>query len=194
MANLTKAAPPTRAAILGDAAALRLRAPGQYDDALKLLQEIETPRCPDPDGRLHVLRALANGQKYTDLKRKGATSADDLGNLLWQIWEDLAIAFQRDKTANHDNRVYWHPPTTAEGEVAEDDLHQAYLDDVELQKLVDASDQGGTSANQPTRHDEPINAGTPQEKNMGRPYTSSEVAWEPFHARGRALSALHSQG
>ena len=137
--NLAKAAPSARAAILGDAAALRLRTSGQYDDALKYLQEIDTSQCPDPDGRLHVLRALANGQKYTDLKRKGGASADDLETLRRQIREDLAVAFQRDKTAKHDNRVYWHPPSTAQGEVAEDDLRQAYLDDAELQKLVAAA-------------------------------------------------------
>src|ERR1700744_2661024 len=68
--SLAKAAPLTRAAILGDAAALCLRTPGHYDEALEKLQQIDTPDCPDPDGRLHMLRALANGQKYTALKRK----------------------------------------------------------------------------------------------------------------------------
>jgi hypothetical protein len=147
--NLAKADPPARAAILGDAAALRLRTPGHYDDALEKLQEIDSPNCPDPDGRLHMLRALANGQKYTSLKRKNAKAqkAEDetpetaLIQLRQKIREDLAVAFQRDNTTKRDNKGYWKPPTTEKGDIAEDDLRQVYDDDPEFQKLVDSSDE-----------------------------------------------------
>jgi hypothetical protein len=152
--SLPKAGPATRAAILGDAAALRLRTPGHYDEALEKLQEIDNPQCPDPDGRLHMLRALANGQKYTALKEKNKTaqkpedktSESILSQLRQQIREDLATAFQRDKTARRDNQGYWQPPTTAEGEIAEDDLRQAYLDDPEFRKLVETPGPGDESA------------------------------------------------
>jgi hypothetical protein len=143
--NLAKADPPTRAAILGDAAALRLRTPGHYDDALEKLQEIDSPNCPDLDGRLHMLRALANGQKYTALKKKNETAQKPedrtpetaLIQLRQKIREDLAVAFKRDETAKRDNERYWKPPTTEKGDVAEDDLRQVYDDDPEFKKLVD---------------------------------------------------------
>jgi hypothetical protein len=157
--NLAKADPPTRAAILGDAAALRLRTPNHYDDALEKLQQIDTPDCPDPNGRLHMLRALANGQKYTALKRKNGTAqkTEDktpqttLDQLVQKIRDDLAVVFRRDKTAKHDNAGYWKQPgtetpdtkplATETGDVVEDDLRQVYDDDEKFRTLVDAPDE-----------------------------------------------------
>ena len=57
--------PEVRAAIIGDAVALRLsgRISGGYQSALELVKDIRED--DDWDGRLHLLRAFANGQKYT---------------------------------------------------------------------------------------------------------------------------------
>jgi hypothetical protein len=138
--NVSKADPETRAAIVGDAAALRLRVPGSYEKALELLTDIDGKECPDDDGRLHVLRALANGQKYKALKRAGKAGRDELDNLKKQIREDLAVAFKRDPTVKQDNRGYWVPPSsTEEGAVtgdAEDDLREVFRDDAEFRALV----------------------------------------------------------
>jgi hypothetical protein len=157
--NAANAAPATRAAILGDAAALRLRTPGHYDEALEKLKQIDTPECPDPDGRLHMLRALANGQKYTDLKKKNeaAQKPEDKTpdatfiQLGQSIREDLAVAFKRDKTAKRDNAGYWKPLdteslATEKSHAVEDDLRQVYEADEDLRKLVDAPDEDTKTA------------------------------------------------
>jgi len=162
--NISKADPVTRAAIIGDAAALRLRE-GKYAEALGQLTDIDSQQCPDPDGRLRVLRALANGQKYKALKRSDKASPDELSGLQKQIRDDLAIAFSRDATLKRDNQGYWDELKRAEvgGFGVEDDLEDVWRDDKEFQELValpaatdaagkpaaDASVKGDTTASDP---------------------------------------------
>ena len=135
--NISKADPVTRAAIIGDAAALRLRE-GKYAKALELLTDIDSQQCPDPDGRLRVLRALANGQKYKALKHSGKASPDELSGLQQQIRDDLAIAFSRDPTLKRDNQGYWDKSKRAEAGRfgVEDDLEDVWYDDKDFQELV----------------------------------------------------------
>jgi hypothetical protein len=123
-----------RRAAYGDAAALRLsgRVPGGYQAALGLLNAIiDTEKDPDPDGRLHLLRALAKGQSYKDLRSKDPHDPQ-LKDLRDQIHDDLAAAFQRhyDLFKEKDqmkkaNRHFWQPEP---GQVDEDDLKLAYED------------------------------------------------------------------
>ena len=90
-------------AIVGDAAALRLsRRVGsypQYAAALKLLDdrlaEEKTDQDVDKDGRLHLLRALANGQKWHALPdaERQAHKTEFKG----KIEDDLRVAFQREQ-------------------------------------------------------------------------------------------------
>jgi hypothetical protein len=135
--NKAKADPETRAAIIGDAAALRLRE-GNYAEALELLTDIDSKQCPDPKGRLFMLRALANGQKYKPLKHSGKAGRDELSGLKKQIRDDLEIAFNRDDTLKRDNQGYWAPSKPAEvgGFGVEDDLQEVWRDDEIFRKLV----------------------------------------------------------
>jgi hypothetical protein len=142
--NQAKATPEIRAGIVGDAAALRLRTPGNYTQALDLLSDIGTSQCPDPDGRLHILRALARGQEYTAQIRSGKTPAE-LAKLAQQIRSDLATAFATDKTGKlkEDNQGYWNQPESADPKTqatdSEDDLKAVYEHDPEFKAMVDPS-------------------------------------------------------
>jgi hypothetical protein len=107
-----KAEPPVRQAIIGDAAALRLsgRVLGGYQAALELLE----PIGDDPDGRLHLLRALANGQKYKE------TPQEARGQLRDRIIADLKITLSRDPRLRRTISHFWQ--STLEGAVPEEDL------------------------------------------------------------------------
>jgi hypothetical protein len=137
--NKTK--PEVRQAILGDAAALRLsgRLPGGHEDVLNRLKDIPDTKEADLDGRLHLLRALAQGQEYNNKKGKN-TELDDPGlvQLREKIRQDLAFSFDQDPTAKQANRCFWQPDLATPGE---DDLAQAVQDarkqNEELGKLVD---------------------------------------------------------
>lgn len=137
--NVDNAGRETRAAILGDGAALSLRQ-GKYDEALARLQKIGFMDYPDPldPARLYILRALANGQKYKDLKRKNnaqpkpekITSEADFTQLRQSIRDDLTEALKCDKNAISDNKGYWQQhaaPATPTSDV-EDDLLMAFQD------------------------------------------------------------------
>jgi hypothetical protein len=149
--NISKADPETRAAIIGDAAALRLRVPGHYAEALDLLTNIDSQQCPDPKGRLLMLRALANGQKYKALKSSGKASPDERSGLQKQIRDDLTIAFSRDDTLKRDNQGYWAKSKRAEvgGFGVQDDLQKVWCDDEEFRKLV-ALPAAADAAGKPT--------------------------------------------
>ena len=169
--NRAKADPEIRSEIIGDAAALRLRVPGKHDSALELLGDIDSPQYPDPKGRLHVLRALANGQKYKSKKARLVRLARDaalpdsseaaarqrqldaigaeLDKLKQSIRDDLAIAFKRDTTTKRDNQGYWKRRSSDEGGVVEDDLWDVFDDDADFRKLVELPPEpaaGGTPA------------------------------------------------
>jgi hypothetical protein len=132
-----KAEPRVREAIIGDAVALRLsgRVAGGYHAALELLREIEQ----DSDGRLHLLRALANGQKYKAMRLTGKSKdAPELVDLRQQIREDLQVAFSKNDRLKLANQRFWQPASAAlaAGD-REDDLSDVYNDDVDFQILVD---------------------------------------------------------
>jgi hypothetical protein len=148
--NLPAASADVRAGVLGDAAALRLsgRVAGSYDAVLTLLADIDPAETKDRDGRLHLLRALANGQKYKAVKLTGKLSQLDRDTLLKQVRDDLAAAFKQDPTLREDNRSFWEPfdptirsgiglperdPTAVEGE---DDLREVFHDDAAFRSLV----------------------------------------------------------
>jgi hypothetical protein len=136
-----KAEVSVRDAIIGDAVALRLsgRVPGGYRAALQLLTTIEN----DSDGRLHLLRALANGQRYRAMLLAGRQKEEkELDDLRRQIREDLAFAFRQNELLKTANQHFWHPDPAvlAAGAGREDDLWAVYEDDPEFRKLVEPND------------------------------------------------------
>jgi hypothetical protein len=150
--------PEMRDAVTGDVAALNLsgRLPGGYDEALKLLAPIDdAAKHPDKEGRLHLLRALANGQKYTALREtKKKAPADrvaaldaQLEELKKSIREDLKQAFKRNADLRASNRRFWDPDSDVIDEVVEKeaDLRAVYEDDPEFHKLVNPPPQSSTS-------------------------------------------------
>lgn len=134
-----------RAAILCDAVALRLsgRAPGGYEAALKLLDEVDPSQSEDNGARALILRALANGQKYKSLSA-GAAAARDLQTIAARIAEDLAQAI-RAKPENLDfNRHFWAPdappqatPSGRPGD-PEDDLRLVLERETVVQDVIPA--------------------------------------------------------
>jgi hypothetical protein len=132
-----KADPTVRDAIIGDAVALRLsgRVPGGYRAALELLNEMG----PDADGRLHLLRSLAEGQKYKEAQLGGKPKDDlELVELRRQIREDLEYAFSKNERLRAANQRFWQPaPATPATGGREDDLWDVYNDDPDFQALVD---------------------------------------------------------
>lgn len=132
-----KADPTVRDAIIGDAVALRLsgRVPGGYRAALELLNEMG----PDADGRLHLLRALANGQKYKEARLAGKPKDDpELIALRRQIRDDLESAFSKNERLRVANQRFWQPAAVAPAAGdREDDLSDVYKDDPEFRALVD---------------------------------------------------------
>jgi hypothetical protein len=132
------AEPQVRQAIIGDAAALRLsrRVPGGYQAALELLEPIGDAEEEDHEGRLHLLRALANGQKYKD-----ATEARD--QLRDKIIADLRIALSRNPRLRRALPHFWQPPSL--GEDPEDDLRAVYLDNPKpFEELINPLSAGQT--------------------------------------------------
>ncbi|MBV8766665.1 MAG: hypothetical protein JOZ66_17290 [Hyphomicrobiales bacterium] len=128
-------------AIIGDAAALRLsrRVPGGYRAALELLKSIDD----DEDGRLHLLRALAHGQKYTQ------TPQEARGQLCAEILADLKIAVDRNPELRATLPHFWRPSPAAlvEGADLEDDLQAVYLDNPRLfEELINPPAAGSTGA------------------------------------------------
>jgi hypothetical protein len=129
-----KADPDVRLQIIGDAAALRLsgRVPGGYQQALELLKDVRDLKEDDPDGRLHLLRALARGQKYRDEGPAGKPKDDqDRAALRAEIVKDLTFAFEQRESLKAANRHFWQL-----GGGGDDDLLQVWKDDKEFQKLV----------------------------------------------------------
>ena len=129
--------PKVRGAIIGDAVALRLsgRISGGYQSALELVKEIRED--DDWDGRLHLLRAFANGQKYTDRKKTKPTNDSELLGLRGQIFCDLEIAFSKNKLLRDANKRIWLPDLPAAAGDREDDLSEVYQDGPEFRILVD---------------------------------------------------------
>jgi hypothetical protein len=137
--------PGVHQAIIADVAALRLsgRLPGGYDATLELLNEIQD----DSSGRLHLLRALANGQKYRATRAAGKSKDDPEPVMLReQIRQDLETAFARNPRLKVANRHFWQPAaaTLGPGAAREDDLWFVYEDDPEFQKLVSLTVGGAT--------------------------------------------------
>jgi hypothetical protein len=153
-----KAPPPVRQAIIGDAAALRLsgRVLGGYSAALELLNGTADTKEADPEGRLHLLRALANGQKYKEARQSGKSSQDpELQAIRSEIRKDLAFAFEQNPTLRSANRHFWQPPPpsmAAEG-CHEDDLWDVYQDDPEFRQLVSPAAEGNPNAGPPAGGD-----------------------------------------
>jgi hypothetical protein len=141
-----KAGTDVRAAILGDAAALRLsgQVDGGYQAAIELLKDVGTAHDDDPDGRLHLLRALAYGQKYKASKQARVTDQ----SLIKLVLDDLTLAFSRNGDLKKINQPFWDPDARAAVAAAgsgppdiEDDLQDVYLDakgssDPDAQKLA----------------------------------------------------------
>lgn len=132
---VAKAGPAERQAILGDAVALRLsgRVPGGYQASLELLKDIREVKGDDPRGRLHLLRALARGQKYQ--QDRNAVDYAALDALRRQIRQDLTFAFDQNPALKAENSGFWDaersplPP-------ADRDLQVVWEDDLEFRALV----------------------------------------------------------
>jgi hypothetical protein len=103
----------------------------------------------DPEGRLHLLRALANGQKYKEARQSGKPGQDrELEAIRRQIRKDLAFAFEQNPTLRSANKHFWQPTalsTVSEGD-REDDLRAVFQDDPEFRKLVSPAPDGNTNA------------------------------------------------
>lgn len=144
------AQPAIRDAITADGAALYLsgRLQGGYEKALEVLGPIDQPA--DSDGRLHLLHALALGQKYNAIQRpfvaaeieknpglKNDAAArkklikdnKDLSGLTEQIKKDLATAFARNPSLKEENQCFWNPKDSKDCVDNEDDLRLVFQDD-----------------------------------------------------------------
>lgn len=113
--------PDLREAIIGDAAVLRLAGitPGGYEDTLRLLEPLTpkpgdaAPALPDSTGRLHLLRALANGQKYKATIRDGAAASPQAIDFQNRVLEDLKFALDKKIIAKRSIREFWDPAALA---------------------------------------------------------------------------------
>jgi hypothetical protein len=158
-----KAEPEIRRMIIGDGVALRLsgRVPGGYREALELLKAIGDKKDDDPDGRLHLLRALARGQMYRDEREAGKSEdAPALAELRADIRKDLEFAFAQDNTLRVENRLFWQaaPASLAEGCDRQDDLRAVWLVDPEFRKLVELpADQATDPPPRPEQAPQPDN-------------------------------------
>jgi hypothetical protein len=118
-------------AIIGDTVVLRLSGDvqGGWQDALRLihdyLEDKDGDLQDDAMGRLHLLRALANGQKY-----KNDRSAD----LRKQIIDDLEFTLKQGKIGKVAIRRFWKPDHPDSGA---DDLAAFSVDDPDLKRLLD---------------------------------------------------------
>ncbi len=123
--------PDIRQAVVGDAVVLRLAGyvPGGYADALDLIAtQLENPAhdLPNDDaGRLHLLRALANGQRYAK-----DTSLDTAARteLLGRIVGDLKVVITIGKYSRAMLREFCVAPIPppADPRMRHDDLAAAY--------------------------------------------------------------------
>jgi hypothetical protein len=166
------ALPETRDGITGDVAALYLsgRLSGGYEEALAVLKPADdTAADSDKNGRLHLLRALAKGQKYRALVRakaklpQGRADTDaELETLKTEIRKDLEIAFARAPALKQYNRVFWDPGSEMVDSVDDDeaDLHAVYKDDAEFRKLVDPPELQPKPAVAPELQPEPGHSDT----------------------------------
>jgi len=146
--------PPVRQAIVGDAAALRLsgRVPGGYRATLDLLEGVADTKEADMEGRLHLLRALANGQKYKEARLSGKPSQDpELVKIRDQIRQDLKFAFDQDPSLRTTDQHFWQPPppVSAARGYDEDDLWEVFQDDAEFRKLVNPAAEANVSTQPP---------------------------------------------
>jgi len=133
-------------AIIGDCAALRLadRVDGGYREALVLLDQqidkrqrngVVDERRNDINGRLHLLRAFARGQRYKDLRNneKKPVDGDEAKNLRQQIHNDLNFAFTQNPKLWAINRPFWEPGRLPAEQA---DLIQAFEEDPELKQAM----------------------------------------------------------
>lgn len=111
---IDKSDPKTAAAILCDAAALRLsgRVRGGFDEALKLLDQADPASSEDGGGRVDMLRALALGQKYRAMKGGKSDAeiqalAPELKAVVDQAREALASAFRKRPSLLEANVHFW---------------------------------------------------------------------------------------
>ena len=127
-------------AIVGDAVALRLsrRVPGGCEAALKLLEDhLEGANAlPDSSGRLHLLRALAKGQKW----HAPATSQAERVTLKAEITKDLRFAFAHGQRPK-DIQPFWDIGSIPRSlgrdpNDGEDDLEGIILNEADIDALM----------------------------------------------------------
>lgn len=146
------AKPEVRDAIMGDVAALYLseRLPGGYEAVLKLLESLDGDKVDDDgkleNARLHLLRALAWGQKYNELRnlKDKAQKQDDkealakeLAKLVPNIRNDLKTAFERNEDLWEENQCVWLSDPMKGCMEEEDDLRKVYADDPAFKEWID---------------------------------------------------------
>jgi hypothetical protein len=135
-----RADPDVRDAITADAAALYLsgRLPGGYEEALKVLDPVD--KAADTDGRLHLLHALALGQKYNAVRKSSKERAAPAPKRLRsQIRKDLSVAFARNPSLREENKGFWDPKARLDRAGREDDLQKVFEDDDQFKLLVEPS-------------------------------------------------------
>jgi hypothetical protein len=143
-------------AIVGDAVVLRLAGyvPGGYQSALDLLHEFledkPTPTAPgtttqvpdnlpdDPTGRLHLLRAFANAQRYA--RDTSLTDPVAKERVRMQVMQDLKVVVDKGKYSKDTLREFWRPATPKEANSPErhDDLAIFGPDDPNLKSMLGA--------------------------------------------------------
>jgi hypothetical protein len=131
-------------AIVGDTVVLRLAAdvPGGWEAALRLIHdELEDKDANLPDdtsGRLHLLRALANAQKYKEKPDP---------ELRRQVIADLEFTLKQGKIGKVAIRRFWKPDDPNDHR---DDLAAFGKDDPDLKRLLDdpTPDAPGSSLRQ----------------------------------------------
>jgi hypothetical protein len=163
--------PKVQEAIIGDAAALRLsrRVAGGYEAALKLLNDYlqGSNALPDATGRLHLLRALANGQKWHTLPAADQASRDKLKDA---IKVDLSFALAHGQRPEY-LRPFWDLTVARSPGRAiddnEDDL-AGIVDGTEIDELAKAA---ARQAHPPAAQTPPSSQGTESPPTSNVPTT-----------------------
>jgi len=127
-APLLRDAPPSPAAVLN---ALYDNPPNGYQRAIEMGEKLVASPDYAADANLHIWLACAYGQRYGDLKAKGANEAD-LQAVKAQVVREIKTAINLSPAARNSLHAFWKP-----GDSIDNDLVAIPPDDPELTALLE---------------------------------------------------------